>query len=366
MINTIDKYIFKQLLSSVILMSLVFCGAILLSQSLQFLDMTVNEGASFWTFLQLIFFSLPKFFVVILPISLLIVTMFIYSKMIGDNEIIIMKSSGVSNLTLSRPAIFLSVLLALLVFSLDGWISPMSKEKIDLIKQDVMENQTAVLLQDKVFNDLGGGLSIYVDEKLSNGNLRGVFIKDARDTEKEVFITARQGAIVNSEKAISLTLVDGINQFFNEDEGKLDKLEFKQYTVDLKEKAGDKNKLFKFINKDTDERSLIELFSSVKTAADDKEKMAILGTVNYKISTPFLTISFILVAMGFLFGGTFHRTGNSKKMAICFFTVLILQSGAIGLSNLSRTMSLACLFMYLWAIMPGAIGLYFVCRKKAR
>jgi lipopolysaccharide export system permease protein len=309
---------------------------------------------------------LPKFFVVILPISLLIVTMFIYSKMMGDNEIIIMKSSGISNLGLSRSAILLSILVALLVFALDGWISPMSKAKIDLIKKDVMENQTAVLVQDKVFNDLGGGLSVYVEEKLSDGNLKGVFIKDARNPEKEVFITARQGAIVNTDKAISLTLIDGVNQFFDPEEGKLDKLEFKQYTVDLKEKDGDKNKIFKFIQKDTDERSLIELFKSLENNEDVKEKTGILGAINYKISTPFLTISFIFIALAFILGGSFRRTGYSKRMAACFFTVLILQSGAIGISNFSRTSVSACIFMYLWAFIPGIIGCYFVCRKKAR
>lgn len=367
MIKTIDKYIFKQLFISLILMSIVFCGAILLSQSLQFLDMTVNEGASFITFLKLIFFSLPKFFVVILPISLLIVTMFIYSKMMGDNEIVIMKSSGISNFGISRSALALSILVAVLVFVLDGWISPASKSKIDLVKKSVMENQTAVLVQDKVFNDLGDGLSIYVENKLDGGQLEGVFIKDGRTSDNEMFITAKNGLIVNTEDAISLTLLDGVNQVFNKEDGKLDKLEFKQYTVNLKDKDKKKNNILTFINKDTDERSIIELFKSLNSNdIEAKEKLTVIGMVNYKISTPFLIISFIFIALAFILGGTFRRTGYSKRMTACFFTVLILQSGAIGLSNFSRTNIWACLFMYIWAIIPGAIGLYFVLRKKAR
>jgi len=366
MIKTIDRYIFKQLFMSLLLMSLVLCGAILLSQSLQFLDMTVNEGASFWTFLQLIFFSLPKFFVVILPISLVIVTMFVYSKLMGDNEIIIMKSSGMSNFVLARPAIALAVMLAVFVFVLDGWISPMSKEKIDLIKTDIVENQTAVLLQDKVFNDLGDGLSIYVDDKLDNGHLKGIFIKDARDKDSPYVISAKSGAIINTDKAISLTLIDGINEFFDKEEGKIDSLEFQQYTVDIKEKKENKNKIFKFIQKDTDERCLFELFKSLFTAKDAKEKTAIVGVINYKLSTPFLIVSFICIAISFILGGAFRRTGYSKRMSACFLVIILLQSGAIVLSNLSRVNILYNLLMYIWAIIPGIIGLYFIVRKKAR
>ncbi|MCV6599612.1 MAG: LptF/LptG family permease [Alphaproteobacteria bacterium] len=366
MIKTIDKYIFKQLLLSLLLMALVFCGAILLSQSLQFIDMTVNEGASFGTFLQLIFFSLPKFFIVILPISLLIVTMFIYSKMMGDNEIVIMKSSGVSNFNLSRAAVFLSVITALLVFALDGWVAPASKEKIDMIKVDIVENQTAVLLQDKIFNDLGNGLSVYVEAKQDNGNLTNVFIKDAREKGNEMFVTAKSGAIINDDKTISLTLVDGMTQIFNESDGGLDKLEFKQYTVDLKDKKPNKNKIFKFIKKDADERNLIELIKSVNVEKDDDLRTGIIGILHYKLSAPFLTISFILIALAFILGGVFRRTGYSKRMGACFLIVLVLQSGAIGLSNFSRTNVWACSLMYLWAIIPGLIGVYFICRKKAR
>jgi lipopolysaccharide export system permease protein len=357
--NIINKYIFKQIISTVLLLAVVFCIAILLSQALKFIDITINQGASFKTFSQLILWSLPKFFVVILPISLVFSVLFIYNKMIVDNEFVIFKSAGLNNLQLSYPSIILALVLGCGVFFLDGWVAPYSKAKIDTIKKDVVQNQSTVFLKENVFNDLGRGLSVYVDKKDNAGNLVDVFIKDKR--ELETILIAKQGKIINEDNRIVLLLNDGQEQFFNKKTNKLDTLTFSQYFIVLKQKYPT-DKLVSLIKKDTDEQSLPDLFKSLKeNKITNKQK--ILSEINIKITSVFLTVSFVLIALSFIFKTTFHRTGHTKQISVCVGLLVVLQALIIGASNYSKTSMLGIYLLYILSISPAIICYYLLIDK---
>ena len=74
-----------------------------LTQSLRFIEITVNKGASLAFFFKLTILILPNFLTVILPVSLFSVVLFTFHKMISDREIIALRAAGVSHIVLARP-----------------------------------------------------------------------------------------------------------------------------------------------------------------------------------------------------------------------------------------------------------------------
>jgi lipopolysaccharide export system permease protein len=118
--TVIDRYIFKQILIATVFVTLVLAALIFLMQSLRFIDLVINSGASgIYIWLQT-FLYLPGFFEIILPIGTVAAVLFIYNRLTMDSELIVLRGLGFSPARLARPAILLSGILAIILFFFDG------------------------------------------------------------------------------------------------------------------------------------------------------------------------------------------------------------------------------------------------------
>jgi lipopolysaccharide export system permease protein len=84
--------------------------------------MAVKEGASRGcpplVILQLMPYMLPEMFVITIPVSLLLATSIVYGRMTGSNEIVAMKSLGISPMDVMWPTIILSLIFSIAVLYL--------------------------------------------------------------------------------------------------------------------------------------------------------------------------------------------------------------------------------------------------------
>ena len=71
----IDRYLFRQLLGPTILATLSLSGVALLSQSLQALDLIVNQGQSAAVFLKITLLGLPGLVSMIMPIAIFVASL---------------------------------------------------------------------------------------------------------------------------------------------------------------------------------------------------------------------------------------------------------------------------------------------------
>jgi len=121
-----DRYILKNLGIATMFVSIVLAAIILLTQSLKFLELIIESGASSLAFWGLAFMALPRFFEVILPIACMIGTIFIYHRMNSDSEITVMRAAGGSPFQLARPALLMSLCVTLLLIFISTWLAPTS------------------------------------------------------------------------------------------------------------------------------------------------------------------------------------------------------------------------------------------------
>ncbi|MEK7802252.1 MAG: LptF/LptG family permease, partial [Pseudomonadota bacterium] len=74
----VDRYILRQIFIATFFVTVVLLVLIFLTQSLRFLDLVINAGASAWAIWIQTFLVMPGFFEVILPISVVASVLFVY------------------------------------------------------------------------------------------------------------------------------------------------------------------------------------------------------------------------------------------------------------------------------------------------
>src|ERR1700712_1866859 len=98
--SRIDRYVFRQLLGALLLVTGGLVALIWLTQSLRFVELVVNRGLSFTGFLKLTSMLITWF----------VVVQFVYQRLAGDRELTVMRTAGLSQWALARPAMMLAVL----------------------------------------------------------------------------------------------------------------------------------------------------------------------------------------------------------------------------------------------------------------
>ena len=123
---------------------------------------------------QLIPFVVPSTLPYTIPVSLLFAVTVVYGRIAGDNEIIAVKSAGLSVMTVIWPTIFLAAVMSgLLLYVSQGWI-PRSAHNAKLVLfKDLEDTFYKFLKRDREFN-----------------NPRWPFLIKVRDVEGKVMIDA--------------------------------------------------------------------------------------------------------------------------------------------------------------------------------
>ena len=120
--KSLGAYISKQIVGITIVFLLVLIFAVFLSQSLRIIDWTLNRGLNFSTFLTMASLQMPFFLVVLFPVAPCFSSLFVYSKMITDSELIVMRAAGIGNWALARPGLAVGFVMMALTFILNLYV----------------------------------------------------------------------------------------------------------------------------------------------------------------------------------------------------------------------------------------------------
>lgn len=356
----ITRYLFKNLLGVTVFVTTILTLLIMLTQSLRFLELIVETGAPASSFFQLILLAIPRFLEVILPLSVVISILFIYNKMTMDNELIVLRAAGFNQRALMMPALILSGLCCGLLLVLTLWGTPLSHGKMEQLRDVIKTEYASLLLREGVFNNLGEGLIVYVDNRNSDGTLDGLVIHDTRDTDKPpVTFIAKKGEIISQRKedTASIVIYDGRRQQLDPRTNSLNTLLFSEYTLQAKNLKNDT----RLIWKEPDERTITELLSpNLKDRRDIKYSAQFKAEIHKRILTPFTVFSFALVGLSALLLGSFNRRGQSRRIVVAMTCVILLQSGYLSLGNaIEKNLSIVWAY-YPAVISPALIAIFLV------
>src|ERR1700740_1934966 len=104
----LNRYILRQCFGVMIFVTAALSAAIWLAQSLRLVDLIVNRGLAVEVFLYLALLILPRFIDIVLPIGGFIAVLFVFNRLTAESELVVMRSAGLSPLTLARPVMILA------------------------------------------------------------------------------------------------------------------------------------------------------------------------------------------------------------------------------------------------------------------
>ncbi len=351
-----DRYIFRQLLIGMILVTAGLTCVIWLTQSLRFIEMIVNRGLSAGKFIYLTILLLPNFLSVILPIALFTVVVFTYSKLISDRELVIMRAAGVSQLTLAKPAILLAVLVVVTGLGLDIFALPQSYRMFRELQWDIRYGYSHVLLQEGAFNIISKDITVYVHERTGNKELLGILVHDSRNEKKPFTLLAERGALVESKKGSRVVMFNGSRQEVNKETNQLSILYFDRYIVDLDAPTGDKMKRAR----EPRERTLEELFDVRNdTTLAPRQYGKYIVEAHKRLTMPLSSLGYTLIALACLISGNFSRRTQYHRLITAVLVMIAFQLSALGLSNLSARNLVLVPLMYVNAALPILFGFIF-------
>ena len=234
MITQLDRYILRQLLASLLAVTTALVALIWLTQSLRFVELVVNRGLSLRVFLQLTGLLVPNFVAVILPITtFMAVQFFVYQRLSGDRELTVMRSAGLSQWALSRPALIAAGLAMAAGFALNVWVVPASNSAFKEFQFELRNKVAAFLLQEGVFTAISDQLTVYIRSRDTDGTLHGIMVEDDRQSATHATILSQSGRLVADGDTPRVLLEDGSRQVIDGKTGRLDVLTFAEDTVDL-------------------------------------------------------------------------------------------------------------------------------------
>jgi len=202
------------------------------------IDQLIGKGLSLWIIIQLIVLNLAWMLTLAVPMSVLVATLMAFGSLSSNNEVTIMKASGISLTKLMLPVLGFSVILTYLMVLFNNDVLPEANHKARVLLQDISKTKPTFLLESGKFSDDIGGAKIFVRKTFENSNeLEGVYIYDFANPNNKNLITAKKGniAFTNDFKNIVMNLEEGeIHQLNNNDyTNKYRKVEFTKHRIIL-------------------------------------------------------------------------------------------------------------------------------------
>jgi lipopolysaccharide export system permease protein len=343
-----DRYIFKNVLLGGMIITIVLTLLVMLVQSIRFLELIMNSGASMAAFGVLMALSVPRFVEIILPIALLISTLFMYNKLSVDSELVIMRAAGRAPLNLAKPTLILCALLMPLLFLLSAWVAPVSLAKIQTLRQEIRAEYSTLLFREGVFNSVGSGLTAYIREKRANGEMRGIMIHDSRgkgQNQPPTTIVAKRGVSLITDEGQKIIVYNGTRHAMNPQTNALSRLDFEQYTIDIPESAGTRHNRWK----EPDERTLIELIDKNRITEIDLKShgQQLISEAHRRISLPFMMLAFATMGLSCLLTGAMNRRGLNRRVILASIGTIVVQGLYLMTFNFAQKTAIASVFLYL-------------------
>ena len=358
--HRLDRYVLKQLVLALGLVSLGLVALILLTQSLRFIQVIVSHGLSPFAFLRLTALLVPGFVATILPITCFLVVLFIYTRLAGDRELTIMRGLGMSNFRLARPGLALAIGTTLFSYALTLGVVPSALSGFRLYQYEVRNQIAAFLLQPGVFTPVSANIMVYVQARSDDGGISGIIIEDNRDATAPATILARSGELLSTPSGPAVILRDGSREQVDPTTGRLSILTFKRNIISLAQATHGAGP----VKNDAAEAPLSQLFHPPRDlSSGERSKWQV--EAQRRLSAPLCVLSYTLIALVAVLCGGFKRHGGLPRLVGAVGLVVVLVALGLGVSNLAARNVALLPLMWVWVLAPLIVALALLCRQGA-
>lgn len=216
-----NKLVFKKILNDYLIfliIALISTSIIVwIFQAVNYLDLIVEGGKNYTTYIKYSLLNLPKIVSKIFPFVIFFSFFYILNKFESDNELIIFWSFGINKIQLVYFFFYFSLILMLIQILLVAFVVPNTLKYSRILMQNSNVNFFEGFIKPKKFNDTIKNLTIFSENKDKNGNLENIFLKKRTGLNSYQITYAKIGKLRIGTNNI-LELYDGETINNNNDE----------------------------------------------------------------------------------------------------------------------------------------------------
>jgi lipopolysaccharide export system permease protein len=265
--------------------------------------------------LWIIFYRIPDFLPLILPLGLFVGVLLAYGRMYVESEMIVMSAAGISKTRILLITLASAFVLSAIVAFLTLWAAPAGLAKVESLLESSKRGDSLMLFRDGSFQSNSAGDSVaYVEHVDRNDTLNGVFLFQQKADGKLHVMRADSARIESLDQ-----------QYLTFEKGAM-----------VEGAIGQNNYKATYFDSYTQKVSISEREEQVKLRIDALPTAAILGSsakahiaaLHWRFSLPATVIVVGILAVAL--SKTNHRTGRYAKMlpAILLYLLYIVSLSA--------------------------------------
>jgi LPS export ABC transporter permease LptG/LPS export ABC transporter permease LptF len=198
-VRILTRYILGEILSHTLIGCALFTFILLMKELPKILDTVVRNSSTLTSVIEVVLFLLPNFFMVTIPMAVLVGILLGFSRLAADSEIVAMRASGLGIGYFVRVAAIVAVAGTLVGLANSLYVAPRANQGIlDLDK--VLASQATYEIQPRVFYEDFKNTVLYVQDVRSGtgaANWRQVFMADVTDPGSPKITTAASATVVS-------------------------------------------------------------------------------------------------------------------------------------------------------------------------
>jgi lipopolysaccharide export system permease protein len=238
--KTLHRYILIQEIPPFLFGIFIILFILILDFLYKNLETLIGKGVPIIVSAELLILSLGWMIVMAVPMAVLIGTLISFMRLASDNEIVAMRTSGISLASIAKPLLIASFLLSCLMIPVHNYLVPETNHRLANLLVSIHRKKPALQLRDGIFMNQIKGYSILV-EKSKGNEIEGVTISKLFEGKPAQTIRAERGDVFFAEDGNTLVirLYDGeIHDVDEKDPKRYLRLKFTEHTLNIPDAGG--------------------------------------------------------------------------------------------------------------------------------
>ena len=227
----ISRYIIKELILPFIYSLMIIAFMLFINFFLRAIDRFLGKGLSALTIFEYLFLNLAWIVALAVPMAVLIATLMAFGRMSEDNEINAMRASGISFMSILKPALIFGLTICLSLTYFNNYILPEMNFYARLLQGDIHKKRPGLDIEPGHFINSIPDYSMII-RKDNNGLMEDVRIFSKENQEIQTSIYSLTGELEMLDDAIVLMLYDGeIHELDLNDYKSYRRINFKEHKI---------------------------------------------------------------------------------------------------------------------------------------
>jgi lipopolysaccharide export system permease protein len=323
----LNTYLINQVLAPFYASLIILTSILFLSRLIPILDIILGYNIGLVDFFRLYAYFTPQLMLFALPMSGMMGVILGTTALNNENELMVLKTSGISLYRMLPPIILVALSAALLTGLFSIYLLPAGKKaKVELAFQLVKE-KIERSIPEKRFSESLGDIVLYADSiDQKTRAWKGVYISDMKDPRHPITIISESGILSadSTRGTLSISLQNGVLNRTSADA--VQTINFKGYDMNLPLETPTSNPLAK-----VDETTMLQselLEEADRKGRNSREAATYLIEFHKRLALP--VSCFILTLLGFPLGflsGPRHKTIGIPLGLAVFILYYVLLTG---------------------------------------